>query len=601
MARQSNKQNDDAQAPAAQKAQTGVTPSMAQFLEIKAANPDSLLWYRMGDFYELFFTDAVVAAEALGIILTKRGKHLGEDIPMCGVPVVRADEYLQRLIRQGFRVAVCEQLEDPTEARKRGSKAIVKRDVVRLVTPGTITEDALLDAKTRNYLTAIFAEPGEQADYALASLDISTGEFEIGIIAGVDLTGELVRLLPGEVLSVDAVLKNAELERTAHLITAALTPVPAASFDSLSGERLMCEYLNVSDLGAFGDFSRAEKAAVGALLTYVELTQLGKRPTVRPPRRSGRGATMIIDAASRASLEILRSTSGDRAGSLLAAIDRTVTGPGARELAGWISSPLRDLAAITSRQDAVAFLVDDRNLRDDTQRALRSAPDVARAISRLSLQRGGPRDLAAVRDAIAIAVVCADLVQKAGGAVGLPSALATIAENLYGPPDSLSEMLTAAIVDEPPALRREGGFVRTGYNQGLDDALSLRDDSRNVMASLEAKYAETSGVKTLKVRHNNILGYFIEVTAANAKPLMEEPLSDLFRHRQTMANAVRFTTVELSEIEGRIASAAERALAIENDIFAELANAIAEHETALNAMASALAELDCVTALGELA
>ncbi len=601
MARRSNKQNDDAQAPAAQKAQTGVTPSMAQFLEIKAANPDSLLWYRMGDFYELFFTDAVVAAEALGIVLTKRGKHLGEDIPMCGVPVVRADEYLQRLIRQGFRVAVCEQLEDPTEARKRGSKAVVKRDVVRLVTPGTLTEDALLDAKTRNYLTAIFAEPGEQADYALASLDISTGEFEIGVIAGADLTGELVRLLPGEILSVDAVFKNAELERTAHLITAALTPVPAASFDSLSGERLMCEYLNVSDLGAFGEFSRGEKAAVGALLTYVELTQLGKRPTVRPPRRSGRGATMIIDAASRASLEILRATSGDRSGSLLAAIDRTVTGPGARELAGWISSPLRDLSAITSRQDAVAFMVDDRNLRDDIQKALRSAPDVARAISRLSLQRGGPRDLAAVRDAIAIADVCADLVRKAGGAVGLPSALATLAESLAGPPASLSDMLTAAIVDEPPALRREGGFVRTGYNQGLDDALSLRDDSRNVMASLEAKYAEASGVKTLKVRHNNILGYFIEVTAANAKPLMEEPLSDLFRHRQTMANAVRFTTVELSEIEGRIASAAERALAIENDIFAELANAISEHEVSLNAMASALAELDCVTALGELA
>ncbi|MEM9357433.1 MAG: DNA mismatch repair protein MutS [Pseudomonadota bacterium] len=601
MARRSNNQNDDAPAPAAQKAQTGVTPSMAQYLEIKAANPDSLLWYRMGDFYELFFTDAVVAAEALGIVLTKRGKHLGEDIPMCGVPVVRADEYLQRLIRQGFRVAVCEQLEDPTEARKRGSKAIVKRDVVRLVTPGTLTEDALLDAKTRNYLTAIFAEPGEQADYALASLDISTGEFEIGVIAGVDLTGELVRLLPGEILSVDAVLKNAELERTAHLITAALTPVPAASFDSLSGERLMCEYLNVADLGAFGEFSRGEKAAVGALLTYVELTQLGRRPTVRPPRRSGRGATMIIDAASRASLEILRSTSGDRAGSLLASIDRTVTGPGARELASWISSPLRDLSAITSRQDAVAFMVDDLNLRDDIQKALRSAPDVARAISRLSLQRGGPRDLAAVRDAIAIADVCADLVQKAGGAVGLPSALATIAESLSGPPDSLSDMLRAAIVDEPPPLRREGGFVRNGYNQGLDDALSLRDDSRNVMASLEAKYAETSGVKSLKVRHNNILGYFIEVTAANAKPLMDEPLSDLFRHRQTMANAVRFTTVELSEIEGRIASAAERALAIENDIFAELANAISEHEVSLNAMASALAELDCVTALGELA
>ena len=601
MARRSDKTDDNGQAPATQKVPAGVTPSMAQYLEIKTANPDSLLWYRMGDFYELFFTDAVVAAEALGIVLTKRGKHLGEDIQMCGVPVVRADEYLQRLIRQGFRVAVCEQLEDPTEARKRGSKAVVKRDVVRLVTPGTLTEDALLDAKTRNYLTSVFQEPGDNADYALASLDISTGEFEVGVISAADLTGELVRLLPGEVLSIDAVIKNAEVERTADLITAALTPVPAASFDSLSGERLMREYLHVSDLGAFGEFTRSELAAIGALLTYVELTQLGKRPTVRPPRRSGRGATMIIDAASRSSLEILRATNGDRAGSLLSAIDRTVTGPGARELASWVSSPMRDLPSITSRQDAVAFMVDSHQLRKDIQRTLRGAPDVARAISRLSLQRGGPRDLGTVRDAIATADTCASTLMSAGEPVGLPSALVDLTQSLQGPPDELAQLLAAALVDEPPALRREGGFVQPGYNAALDEALTLRDDSRKVMASLEAKYAETSGVKTLKVRHNNILGYFIEVTAANAKPLMEEPLSDLFRHRQTMANAVRFTTVELSEIEGRIASAAERALAIENDVFAELANAISEHEASLNAMASALAELDCVTGLGQLA
>ncbi len=601
MAQQTKNRKNSEQSSGAQKVPAGVTPSMAQYLEIKAANPDSLLWYRMGDFYELFFTDAVIAAEALGIVLTKRGKHLGEDIPMCGVPVVRADEYLQRLIRQGFRVAVCEQLEDPAEARKRGSKAVVRRDVVRLVTPGTLTEDALLDAKARNYLTAIFAEPGDQADYALASLDISTGEFEVGVIPALDLTGELVRLLPGEILSVDAVIKSAEVERTAHLITAALTPVAAVSFDSLSGERLMRDYLGVADLGAFGEFSRGELAAVGALLTYVDLTQLGKRPTVRPPRRSGRGATMIIDAASRSSLEILRATNGDKAGSLLSSIDRTVTGPGARELAGWVSSPLRDLSAIASRQDAVTFMVESRDLREDVHGMLRGAPDVARAISRLSLQRAGPRDLGAVRDAIATAASCARRLEDEGGAVGLPSTLNDIAGKLNGPPDELAQMLTAALVDELPSLRREGGYVRPGYNQALDDALLLRNDSRNVMASLETKYAEASGIKTLKVRHNNILGYFIEVTAANAKPMMEEPLSDLFRHRQTMANAVRFTTVELSEIEGRIASAAERALAIENDVFADLANAIAEHEGLLNAMASSLAELDCITALGELA
>ena len=252
MAQRGRASNDSATQKGTGSAAAGVTPSMAQYLEIKAANPDSVLWYRMGDFYELFFNDAVVAAEALGIVLTKRGKHLGEPVPMCGVPVVRADEYLQRLIKQGFRVAVCEQLEDPAEARKRGSKAVVHRDVVRLVTPGTLTEDALLDAKSRNYLTAVFAEPGSARSFALASLDLSTGEFEIGAIAAADLGGELVRLLSGEIIATDNVLQAPDVTRTANLISAALTPVALATFDSLAGERAMCSYLGVSDLGAFG-------------------------------------------------------------------------------------------------------------------------------------------------------------------------------------------------------------------------------------------------------------------------------------------------------------------------------------------------------------
>ena len=322
----------------------GVTPSMAQFLEIKAANPDCLLFYRMGDFYELFFEDAVAAAQALSIVLTKRGKHLGEDIPMCGVPIHRADEYLQRLIRQGFRVAVCEQLEDPAEARKRGSKAVVRRDVVRLVTPGTLTEDSLLDAKARNYLTALFDGPKAGAMMALASLDISTGEFEVGEVPVADLPGEIVRLSPSEVIAADRLLADEGVAKWIGIAGAAATPVAGASFDSLAGERLLKARLGVADLAAFGQFSRAELAAVGALLKYVELTQIGKLPCLRPPRRAGSANRLVIDAASRASLELLRALSGERQGSLLAAIDRTSTGPGARELAARLSSPLRDPA-----------------------------------------------------------------------------------------------------------------------------------------------------------------------------------------------------------------------------------------------------------------
>jgi DNA mismatch repair protein MutS len=585
------------------------TPSMAQFLEIKAANPDSLLWYRMGDFYELFFEDAVVASAALGIVLTKRGRHQGAEIPMCGVPIHRADEYLQRLIRQGYRVAVCEQLEDPAEARKRGSKAVVKRDVVRLVTPGTLTEETLLDAKSRNYLTALFRAPGNTdagvldaaAVYALASLDISTGEMELGEVSGPDLPGELVRLSPGEIITTDALIADADLKRWIGVAGAAHTPVPAASFDSLAGERGLKTQLGVSELGGFGTFSRSELAATGALLRYIDLTQIGKRPVIRPPKRTGDGGILTIDAASRTSLELTRSSSGDKAGSLLAAIDRTVTAAGARELAARLASPLRDVAAIERRLDAVSFLVDDAPLRDDVRETLRGAPDIARAVSRLAFGRGGPRDLGALRDGLAAAAAVAKRLAKAGAAMGLPAELDRVCRDLSSADAGLAAALDAALVDDPPHLKRDGGFVRAGYREALDTARQLKDDSRQFIAALEAKYAELTGVKTLKIRHNNILGYFIEVTALNAKALTAPPLGDLFRHRQSMANAMRFTTPELTETEGRIASAGQRALAIEEEIFQELSTAIGRNEQALSGVAAALAAIDHLAGLAELA
>ncbi len=585
------------------------TPSMAQFLEIKTANPDSILWYRMGDFYELFFEDAVVASAALGIVLTKRGKHLGQDIPMCGVPVVRADEYLQRLIRQGYRVAVCEQLEDPAEARKRGSKAVVRRDVVRLVTPGTLTEDTLLDARARNYLTALYRAPagavgarGANApEFATASLDLSTGEMEVGLVARADLGSEIVRLSPSELIAADEVLGDEDVAKWIGIVRAASTPVPGASFDSMAGERNLKAGLGVADLDAFGAFSRPEMCAVAALLKYVELTQIGRRPMLRPPRRTGAGSVLVIDAASRASLEILRSTSGDKSGSLLAALDRTVTGAGARELAGRLSSPLTDPHAINARLDAVGFLVERETLREDVRSALKATPDIARALARLALQRGGPRDLGAVRDAIIQGQACAALLTAAARGIGLPEELSSATDRIGGVDPELGSTLDSALGDELSHQRRDGDFVRAGFRPELDEARQLAEDSRKVMAALEARYIEETGVKTLKIRHNNILGYFIEVTQLNAKPLMTPPLSEKYRHKQTMSNAMRFTTLELTEIEGRIASAGERALSLEQEIFTELATRIAASEQLLVALASALAEIDLHAGLAELA
>ena len=582
------------------------TPSMAQYLEIKAANPDSLLWYRMGDFYELFFEDAVVASQALGIVLTKRGKHLGEDIPMCGVPVARADEYLQRLIKQGYRVAVCEQLEDPAEARKRGSKAVVRRDVVRLVTPGTLTEDALLDAKARNYLTALHipqqGADGKEQTAALASLDISTGEFEIGCIPLADLPGELARLQPSEIIAADPVLADANIKRWIDTVGAAATPVAGATFDSIAGEHTLKERLGVADLAAFGRFSRPELAAAGALLKYVELTQIGRQPVIRPPRKSGPANAMVIDAATRASLEIVRGASGGRQGSLLAAIDRTVTGPGARELSARLTSPLRDPKAIAARLDVVSYLLERDRLRDEVRSALWGAPDIARAVSRLAFQRGGPADLAAIRDGLHSAAQVAELLDRSSEGIGLPEELESI-RTRFGTAETaeLAQSLRQALVDAPPPHRRDGGFVREGFRADLDEARRLRDDSRKVMAALEARYVADTGIKTLKIRHNNVLGYYVEVGAASAKPLMSAPHAETFRHRQTLANAIRFTTQELVETEGKIASAAERALAIEQEVFIELAEAATALEQALFAIAAALAELDHYAGLAELA
>ena len=584
------------------------TPSMAQYLEIKAANPDSILWYRMGDFYELFFEDAVVAANALSIVLTKRGKHLGEDIPMCGVPVVRADDYLQRLIKQGYRVAVCEQLEDPAEARKRGAKAVVRRDVVRLVTPGTLTEDTLLDAKARNYLTAVFIAPANsktgknaEAELAIASLDISTGECEVGTLARDDLPGELVRLSPSEIIATDQGLLDPDLKRWIGIIGAASTPVAGASFDSLAGERALKSQLGVADLTAFGGFSRIELAALAALLKYVELTQLGRRAAIRPPRKTGPDAVLTIDAASRASLELIKTTSGERAGSLLGAIDRTVTASGARELAARIASPLRDVQTINARLDAVGYLVERDPLKEDLRAGLRAAPDIARALSRLSLQRGTPRDLGAIRDGLAAANVCASRLNKAGEAMGLPEPLAQIAARLTGVARTLGPELTASLIDELPYLRRDGGFIRDGYSAELDQVRTLAADSRQVILKLEARYIEETGVKSLKIKHNNMLGYFIEVTQLNAKPLTTAPHDATFKHRQTMSNAMRFSTTELIEIEGRIASSGERALALEQEIFTQQQNAILAETQTLQALAGALAELDHHAALAALA
>ena len=573
---------------------------MEQYIEIKAANPDCLLFYRMGDFYELFFEDAEVAARALGIVLTKRGKHLGRDIPMCGVPIHRADEYLHRLIALGHRVAVCEQLEDPAEAKKRGGKSVVRRDVIRLVTPGTLTEDTLLDARRNNYLLAIArarASVGEESRFALAWIDISTGEFRIAECDRAGLAADIARLEPGEIIVSDALYGDSALAPYLRSLPA-VTPLARDVFDGATAERRLATYFGLSTTEGFGALSRLELTAAAACISYVERTQLGGRPPLSPPVRETQGATLSIDQATRSNLELVRTLSGERRGSLLAAIDRSVTAAGARLLAQRLAAPLTDPAAIARRHDAVEFFVTDAAARADMRERLAAAPDLARALARLVVARGGPRDLAAIRDGIIAAGGLADELEKRAN---IAAELAQAARALRRLDPALARELNAALADELPHLKRDGGFVRAGYDAALDEARALRDESRRVIAALQARYADTTSVRALKIRHNNVLGYFVEVTAQHGDRLMAPPLNATFIHRQTLAGQVRFTTTELGELEAKIASAADRALGIELETFERLAATVTAAAAAIKDAAEALAVLDVATALAQFA
>ncbi|MFC3675272.1 DNA mismatch repair protein MutS [Ferrovibrio xuzhouensis] len=575
----------------------GTSPLMAQYLTIKAANPDCLLFYRMGDFYELFFDDAGTAARALDIALTKRGEHDGQPIPMCGVPVHAAEAYLSRLIRQGFKVAVCEQIEDPAEAKKRGAKSVVQRDVVRVVTPGTITEDSLLDARRNNYLAALSQVGGSDGGMALAWLDMSTGEFglaETGLAGpeGAGLGADLARIGPRELVLPESLLARAELRVLLEQADTALSPLPSARFDSVSGERRLKQTLGVAALDAYGQFSRAELAAAGALLDYVETTQRGRMPRLDPPVKQPPAAAMAIDPATRRNLELVETMTGARDGALLATIDLTLTGAGARLLAQRLQAPLTDMAAIAARHDAIAYLLDGVRLRDDIHSALQRVPDLARALSRLSLNRGGPRDLGSLRDGL---IQAGALQARLGAEATLPPALAAMRDGL-GDHAALVAALDAVLGDELPLLARDGGFVKAGHHTGLDEFRALRDESRRHIAALQDRYAAETGVPGLKIRHNNVLGYYIEVTPRHA-----DRMGVQYIHRQTMANAMRYATPELSELESKIAQAAERALALELEIFTGLCARVLQDAAALTRAARALAELDVAAALAELA
>ena len=572
------------------------SPVMAQFFAAKARQPDALLFFRMGDFYELFFEDAVKASQALGLTLTKRGKHAGGDIAMAGVPVHTCEAYVAKLIRQGFKVAICEQLEDPAQARKRGSKAVVHRDVVRVVTPGTLTEDGLLDARGSNRLAAVAVRQGRAA---LASVELSTGDVESLLLDREDLAAALGALRPSETLVPDRLFADEIVSQALKTAGGALQPMAAALAEPGAAEARLMRLYGVGTLDGFGDFAPAEISALGLIAAYIETTQAGKAPALKAPRRGLEAEFMAIDPATRTSLEIERAQSGSREGSLLGAVDRTVSAGGARLLAARLGRPLLDPASIERRLDAVAFFTEDRPLRCRTRERVQETGDMARAVSRLALGRGGPRDLGALRQGLKAGLALRD------GFDGTPLnpapvEIATALEAL-APAPKLAELLAdleRGLGDALPSLARDGGFVAEGFRPELDQARALRDDSRRVVAQLEADVQALAGAP-LKVRHNAVLGYFLETSAKQAEPLLKPPLSATFIHRQTLANQVRFTTVELADLDAKIAQAGERALAMEIETFEAFRERARDLAAPILAAADALSVLDVASALAE--
>lgn len=567
------------------------TPMMQQYLEIKSAHPDYLLFYRMGDFYELFFDDAVTASSALDIALTKRGKHLDEDIPMCGVPFHSSEAYLERLIQKGFKVAICEQLEDPQEAKKRGYKSVVKRDVVRIITPGTITEDTLLDASRANYLACI-AE-GKDAMAGLAWLDMSTGSFTVSSVSLTELSGELERLSPKEILLSESLYVADNFALMKQDWQDRITLQSDNTFQNHHAAEQLKSAYQLTVLDSLGELASEELIACGVLVEYLFLTQKGTLPHLDRPQQIRRSSVLHIDAATRRNLELVTTLSGARKGSLLQTIDRTVTSFGTRMLTEWLSSPLTAPLNIQQRQNAVSWGIDETDARADIRAALKSVPDMERSLVRLSLGRANPRDLLHLGQALAVSGVIRGTLQSYVNA--LPELLQAMTTSL-GDYNALATTLLAAIVEEPPYLAREGGFIASGYNAELDEYRQLRDHSKKLIAALQQRYVEESGISGLKIRHNNMLGFYIEITQKHA-----DKVPDTFLHRQTLANNMRYSSDELALLEQKINEAAERALQIELTIFQHLSETILAEAANITRTARALAALDATLSLAELA
>ncbi|HEU0224248.1 MAG TPA: DNA mismatch repair protein MutS [Steroidobacteraceae bacterium] len=548
------------------------TPMMQQYLRIKAENPDLLLLYRMGDFYETFYDDARRAARLLDIVLTQRGESAGAAIPMAGVPVDKLDQYLARLVKQGVPVAICEQVGEVGKG-----KGPVEREVVRIVTPGTVTDEALLDARRENLLAAV---AGVGDHFGLAWLDLAAGRFSVLEGEGAEaLMAELERLRPAELL----LPEGRVLKVPAHVVER-----PPWHFEQDTARRALNAQFGTTSLAGFGcEELTLGLGAAGALLQYVRDTQKGALPHLTSLARESRDEALAMDAATRRNLELDASLAGREEATLAGVIDRTATAMGARELRRWIRRPLRDQARLRQRYHAVAALIGShRHAR--LHEILRGIGDVERVLARVALRSARPRDLAALRAALGQLPALGEVL------AGLDSTLLAAATADLAPRPEVHELLARAIVADPPALLREGGVVAPGYDAALDELRSVATGTDAHLLELEERERRRSGISQLRLGYNRVHGYYIELPRSQSG---RAPLD--YQRRQTVKNAERYITPELKQFEDKVLGARDRALALEKDLYERLLDALAGELAGLKRMAEALALADVLANLAE--
>ncbi|MDA0782836.1 MAG: DNA mismatch repair protein MutS [Rickettsiales bacterium] len=569
-----------------------VTPMMQQFLNVKEQYKDCILFYRMGDFYEMFLDDAVIAAKVLDITLTKRGKKEGEDIPMCGVPHHSYESYLHKLINSGYKVAVCEQMESPEEAKKRGYKSVVRREVVRIITPGTLIEDALLNARESNYLASLVDIKGKMS---LAWIDMSTGEFHACPVTRESISSDLARLNAKELLIEDRLFIDAELSPILRDYKSILSPQVSSMFDPAKTENKLKEFYGVKSLASYGKFTTAEISACGSLIEYVELTQKGILPRLNPPQKFSSKNFMQIDASTRRNLELTSTMSGEKKGSLLNIIDRTITAAGSRLQLHNLTTPYTNALPINNKLDGVQFFIENEHVRQQVRDTLKRVPDMERALSRICIGKGGPKDLAAIRDGLAESTVITEIIEFSG-ALDTPDIIHNQL-NDFSSHDFIINKLQEALKSEVGVLARDGGYVKNGYHPTLDEFRQLRDNGRSKITELRDVYREETGINTLKISQNGVLGYFVEVTP-NQSSKVTDPK---FNHRQTLASAIRYSTDELRKLESDIINSRDEALKLEVMIFNELVEDIKGRANEIAVAAVSIAQIDVLSALAQVA